>query len=1166
MMWLYREGHSMRVPAILFALLVTMGWVPAPLLASAFSLRSEEFPRVRLPPFDAEEARRKAEVEAKPGTPYRFAEPLSGKALAQALGKGALGRWLEGEDGIKRWLLAIEAPGAKNLNFHFEPFRLPYGARLWISDPEKRQVLGPYEDRDNPPSGAFWTPILDGDQALILLEIPAHAGRLEFAIAGIQRGFRDPFAAKAGACNIDVVCPEGDGWRAQIRAVASYTIGGSGLCSGTLMATTEVGDNRVFSTANHCVSSASQAASVVLYWRHEHPTCRAVNSSENGLGTIGPNNPSAIPQTGGAQLLANHPNSDFTLLRLNTTPPPAANVFLSGWDRRSNPRTDGATGIHHPQGHEKRISHTTQTLIKQDTPTSGLGQHHWRVPFWTQGTTEPGSSGSGLWNRDQRLIGVLSGGSASCSNPAGFDIYGRLETAWEGGGTPSSRVRDHLDPIGSGVEFLDSGGCTPPNLNLELLTASPRAGQTVSWRATASGGGGGPYAFEWDVDGDGFIDRRESSASGISTISPLYPAALSTQVRVFVRDAAGCSALATRALDVAGPRIGFSLGTPVQLCGDGDGQFDPGERFRLPITVQNVGDGPIGAGRLLFQALASESTSGGPDGFGYTYADQNDGGLCPFQFIDISDGARLAVTASGSFPANDDGRAGPIALAFPFDFYGETVTQIVMSTNGYLSTSANETGGQFQVNCNGAQSQGSTGGRIDPMQSDWLYNTNFTDRGLFHRFYSTCPRPPQVGPANVGCHVFQWNGMESYNGDPPGRFDFQAILYQGSHQIVFQYRFSDPEQARRAHVTIQNAANTQRLPYSCNQAGRIGPVRSVCYFHPSAQPASGASVVRLETPAPSLPALAPGQQSVVNVDFKLADQAACGAPIRFRMLGASDGPSFALVQGSHEIVGSVASACAPVAGCPFAAAPVATAQGLFANPARFGNGFGSFVIPASPAPVFFGAWFTALSDRTPTWYILQGEFKDNQASTPIFRFRQVSASPFAVRRDVVGEAHVVFTEADRHWVWWSLGGRQGLEPVSLLYPGARPAGHRTQAWFHPPEAGWGVVFDEHLLNGQRDLVNIAYLYGEGGLARWSLGDTLQVHGATVAQRTFLVHCPSCPSFADFGNFPLAAGSLSHSFASPTSGQIAIDVSWPAAVGGSFRRSSALPVQPLAPPQ
>ncbi|MDW8478897.1 MAG: trypsin-like peptidase domain-containing protein [Xanthomonadales bacterium] len=808
--------------------------------------------------------------------------------------KRLVGRWEERPGGGRRWLLALEAPGAVNLNFELRPFRLPYGARLWIADGEGRQVLGPYTDADNPESGAFWTPILDGERALFLLELPPQAGRLEFAIAGIQRGFRDPFAAKAGSCNIDVVCPEGNDWRNEIRAVASYTIGGSGLCSGTLMATTNPGENRVFSTANHCVSSASQAASVVLYWRHEHPTCRPVNSSENGLGSIGPNNPNAIPQTGGAALLANHPDSDFTLLRLNTTPPAAANVFLSGWDRRANPRTDGATGIHHPQGHEKRISHTQQTLVRQDQPTANLGQRHWRVPFWNQGTTEPGSSGSGLWNRDKRLIGVLSGGSASCGNPGGFDIYGRLETAWEGGGSASSRMRDHLDPAGTGAEFLGGGGCPAPGLNLEVLTATPRAGQPVTLRASASGGAGAPYTFEWDVDGDGQIDRRGSQAE----IAPLYPQATSTQIRVFVRDAAGCTALASRALDVAGPRLDFSVGSVSQLCGDGDGIFDPGERFRVPITVTNVGGGPIGAGRLLFQALAGQRTSGGPDGFGYTYADQNDGALCPFQFVDISDGARLAVSPAGSVPAEDDGRAGPVALNFPFDFYGANVGSVVMSTNGYLSTSTADTGGQFEVNCSGALSRGSVGGRIDPLQFDWLYQPGEgPTRGLFHRFFAQCPRPAQAGAANAACHVFQWNGMRAFSGDPPGSYDFQAILYQGSHQIVFQYRSTDPDQGKGAHVTIQDPQNARRLPYSCRQAGRIGPVRSVCYFHPSAQPAGGGAAVRLETPAPSLPALAPGQQAVIAVDFKLADGAACGSPIRFRMLGATDGPSFALVQG-----------------------------------------------------------------------------------------------------------------------------------------------------------------------------------------------------------------------------------------------------------------------------
>ncbi|HEY0979051.1 MAG TPA: hypothetical protein VGE21_16390, partial [Flavobacteriales bacterium] len=54
----------------------------------------------------------------------------------------------------------------------------------------------------------------------------------------------------------------------------------------------------------------------------------------------------------------------------------------------------------------------------------------WRVPVWDVGTTEPGSSGSGLWNANHQLIGQLYGGQASCDNNVN-DYYGRLSESWE---------------------------------------------------------------------------------------------------------------------------------------------------------------------------------------------------------------------------------------------------------------------------------------------------------------------------------------------------------------------------------------------------------------------------------------------------------------------------------------------------------------------------------------------------------------------------------------------------------------------------------------------------------------------------------------------------------------------------------------------------------------
>ena len=78
--------------------------------------------------------------------------------------------------------------------------------------------------------------------------------------------------------------------------------------------------------------------------------------------------------------------------------------------------------IHHPAGDEKRIAidfdpPTISNVRDPDIP----GALHWRVDDYEVGTTEGGSSGSGLLNADKRVIGVLSGGAAACAADSSDD-------------------------------------------------------------------------------------------------------------------------------------------------------------------------------------------------------------------------------------------------------------------------------------------------------------------------------------------------------------------------------------------------------------------------------------------------------------------------------------------------------------------------------------------------------------------------------------------------------------------------------------------------------------------------------------------------------------------------------------------------------------------------
>ncbi|VAX42280.1 Lysyl endopeptidase [hydrothermal vent metagenome] len=79
---------------------------------------------------------------------------------------------------------------------------------------------------------------------------------------------------------------------------------------------------------------------------------------------------------------------------------------------------------------------------------------HVKVTDWDTGTTEPGSSGSPLFNQDHRVIGQLHGGYAACGNDDA-DWYGKFSVSWTGSSS-SNRLVDHLDSAGTGSLTADT--------------------------------------------------------------------------------------------------------------------------------------------------------------------------------------------------------------------------------------------------------------------------------------------------------------------------------------------------------------------------------------------------------------------------------------------------------------------------------------------------------------------------------------------------------------------------------------------------------------------------------------------------------------------------------------------------------------------------------------
>jgi lysyl endopeptidase len=345
------------------------------------------------------------------------------------------------------WRHRVHAPNAVSLNFGFTKFFLPPTARISIYANDFSSSIRDFTAEDNNVDRELWTPVIYSDDVTVELSVaPEELGEVQLTLGRIGQGFRtfSQPTKRAGACNIDVACTEGDDWRNEIDSVAVISRGGSTFCTGFMVNNTKNDRTPYFMTAHHCGITSSNAASLVTYWNFQRSSCR------------GPNAPRSQQFNTGSQFLSASRRSDFTLVRLNQAPRQNWNVSYAGWDRSGEDATM-AVAIHHPATSEKSISFeldptTTTMYLKDEVLADGT---HVRVADWDKGTTEPGSSGSPLFNQDHRVIGQLHGGYASCSSRTA-DWYGRFYTSWEGEGTPNTRLRDHLDSANLNLAVTDT--------------------------------------------------------------------------------------------------------------------------------------------------------------------------------------------------------------------------------------------------------------------------------------------------------------------------------------------------------------------------------------------------------------------------------------------------------------------------------------------------------------------------------------------------------------------------------------------------------------------------------------------------------------------------------------------------------------------------------------
>jgi hypothetical protein len=324
-------------------------------------------------------------------------------------------------DGSQIIVLTIKSSNASGIGVHFRNFSLADGEEVYVYGAGTDSIVfGPFTEKGPWGSGEFWSGTVEGDTAVIefykktdetgqgfeIFEISHILAELDWRLRSNEPDVLN--------CEVDASCFSDPEKNAVARIL--FNNNGTFLCTGTLVNDVAQDGTPYFLTANHCVNSQAVAQTVEAYWFYQTTSCNS-GVLRNWVHT-GP----------GANLLTTQSSNDFAFLRLQTNAPGGA--FFSGWTSVAQSAGASVFGLHHPDGYippsvNSYLRRSSGTIM--DTNFNCLGLVNGYVTGWASGSTEPGSSGSGLFTTNGHyLIGALSCGPAppTCNNPgAGYSKF-----------------------------------------------------------------------------------------------------------------------------------------------------------------------------------------------------------------------------------------------------------------------------------------------------------------------------------------------------------------------------------------------------------------------------------------------------------------------------------------------------------------------------------------------------------------------------------------------------------------------------------------------------------------------------------------------------------------------------------------------------------------------
>jgi hypothetical protein len=429
-----------------------------------------------------------------PGIPMH-----AGFAVNAGISPKQHGHWEVVDNQLHVWRIRVQVPGAQGVGLNFDAFSLPPQARMFVYDPQKNMVLGAFDHRNNNEAQVFSTHVIPGEEVIVEYQEPYQPGKakltntllhIESVIYLTNGGALELFSDEkslGSSCHtqVNINCSEGDNWKDEKRGIARMLmrVGDNySWCTGTLINNTAQDLRPYFLSADHCGEAASPQD--MLYWQFyfnfERPGC-------SNQGTPPYNMVVGCDRRAHFKLLH---GSDFKLLELRTTPPAEWRPYWNGWDRSANIAHSGV-GIHHPRGDAKMIA-TYNLALTTASPTISqqpMAQNSaWEVRFSPTANghsmTEPGSSGSPLFNSYGLVVGTLTGSASTCANPFLPSYYGKMSFHWNQNSSQAHhRLESFLDPLNTGQltlagidpfvasypppGYLSATRQNPPEVNIE---------------------------------------------------------------------------------------------------------------------------------------------------------------------------------------------------------------------------------------------------------------------------------------------------------------------------------------------------------------------------------------------------------------------------------------------------------------------------------------------------------------------------------------------------------------------------------------------------------------------------------------------------------------------------------------------------------------------------